>query len=149
MGVPAENTFVLDNGDVLELTSAGGKVVGKAPAGDIVANGPVTGELDSNMLRDRRLLSRDGLIVVSVVLSPGTGALQGEPEIVSKGFVDLDGNGELLRGARVAVVEAVGRAHQTGGKRSTVEAHVREALSRYLYEKTHRRPVIIPVVMGI
>jgi len=149
MGVPAENTFVLDNGDVLEFTAAGGKVVGKVPAGDIVANGPVTGELDSNMLRDRRLLSRDGLVVVSVALSPETGALQGEPEFVSKGFVDTEGNGELLRGARAVVAEAVGHAHRTGRKRSTVESHVREALARHLYEKTHRRPVIIPVVTGI
>jgi ribonuclease J len=149
MGVARDNVFVLNNGDVLELTESGGKVTGKVPAGDIVASGPMTGELDANMLRDRRLLSRDGVVVVTASYSPDNGTLIGVPEIVGKGFVDMRGNGELLRGAQDVVMAAVGRAHRTSKERSSLEAQMRDTLSGYFFSKTHRRPVVIPVVTGL
>ena len=149
MGVARDNVFVLNNGDVLELTESGGKVTGKVPAGDIVASGPMTGELDANMLRDRRLLSRDGVVVVTASYSPDTGTLIGVPEIVGKGFVDMRGNGELLRGAQDVVMAAAGRAHRTAKERSSLEAQMRDTLSGYFFSKTHRRPVVIPVVTGL
>jgi len=149
MGVARDNVFVLNNGDVLELTESGGKVTGKVPAGDIVASGPMTGELDANMLRDRRLLSRDGVVVVTASYSPDDGTLIGVPEIVGKGFVDMRGNGELLRGAQDVVMAAVGRAHRTSKERSSLEAQMRDTLSGYFFSKTHRRPVVIPVVTGL
>ena len=149
MGVARENVFVLDNGDVLELTESGGKVTGKVPAGDFVASGPVVGALDVNMLRDRRLLSRDGVVVVTASYSPDDGALIGAPEIVAKGFVDIRGNGELFRGAQTAVVAAIGPGRRTSKDRSGMEAQMRDALARYFFTQTHRRPVVIPVVTGI
>ena len=149
MGVARENVFVLNNGDVLELTESGGKVVGKVPAGDMVASGPMTGPLDPNMLRDRKLLSRDGVVVVTVAFSPNDGVLLGEPTIVSKGFVDTRGDGEMLRGAQGAVMAAIGHGRRTGKERTAVEAQMREAISRFFYTRTHRRPVVIPVVTGI
>jgi ribonuclease J len=149
MGVARENVFVLTNGDVLELTETGGKVVGKVPAGDIVASGPVTGELDTNMLRDRRLLSRDGVVVVTVAYSPEEGVPAGAPEIVSKGFVDIKADGELMRGAREAAMSAIGNGRRTSKDRSPLEAQVRDTLSSYFYSKTHRRPVVIPMVIGL
>jgi ribonuclease J len=149
MGVAGENVFVLDDGDVLELTDSGGKVVGKVPAGNIVASGPMTVELDANMLRDRRLLSRDGVVVVTVAYSPDNGALIGAPEIVNKGFVDNHGNVELFRGAQTAVVAAIGPGRRTAKDKSAIEAQMRDALARYFFTQTHRRPVVIPVVTGI
>jgi len=148
MGIPKENVFLLDNGDVLELTETTGKVVGKVPANDIVANGLMTGALDTRMLHDRRILSRDGIVVVSVALLRRNGELAGPPEIVSKGFVDARVNSELLAGAQ-KVVTTVATRRPLPKRRSTLEARIREALSRYLYNETHRRPVIVPVVTGL
>ncbi len=149
MGVAPENVFVLNNGDVLELTESGGKVSGKVPAGDIVASGPMTGALDSNMLRDRRLLSRDGVVVVSLAFSSESGIPLGSPDIAGKGFVDMKDNGELLRGARETVMSAIGRSRRTSKERGSLEAQMRDTLSSYFFSKTHRRPVIIPVVLGL
>ncbi|MBN1856098.1 MAG: ribonuclease J [Dehalococcoidia bacterium] len=149
MGIPRENIFVLDNGDVLELDGTKGKVVDKVPAGDFVANGPIIRELDVSVMRDRRLLSRDGVVFVTIVISPTTGRLEGEPVIVSKGFVDPEEYGELLEGGRKAVASAVALGKTAGSGRGAIEARARETLARYLYEKTHRKPVIIPVVTGL
>ncbi|MFW6056281.1 MAG: ribonuclease J [Chloroflexota bacterium] len=148
MGISKENVFLLEVGDVLELTGNSGKVVGKVPANDIVANGLVTGALDTKMLRDRRILSRDGIVVVSVALSPQTGKLAGPPEIVSKGFVDWRGNNELVAGAQ-RVVTTIASHRPLPKRKSTVEARIREALAKYLYDETHRRPVIMPLVTGL
>jgi len=149
MGIPLENTFVLSNGDVLELTEKTGTVVGKVQAEDIVANGGITGVLDLNMLRDRRLLSRDGVVIVGLTVSADTGQLVSEPEILSKGFVDSGDNGELMTGARKVVAAAVAQGKRPLKKRSTVEGRAKEALARYLYDKTHRKPMIIPLVNGL
>jgi len=149
MGVSAENVFVLTNGDVLELTEAGGKVTGKVPASNIVASGPMTGELDSNMLRDRRLLSRDGVVVISMAFSPESGAPVGVPQIVSKGFVDMKENAELIKGAQDAVVAVLGRCPRSASERGALEARMRDTLSGYFFSRTHRRPMIISLVSGL
>jgi ribonuclease J len=149
MGVAGENIFVLDNGDVLELGVNAGKVVGKVPAGDIVANGLITGELDSGMLRDRRLISRDGVVVVAVVLSRGTGKPVGQPQIVGKGFVDAGQCSELWSGGQKVVAGDIAHSQAVGKGLSAMESSAREALARYFYEKTHRRPVIIPIVTEV
>ncbi len=149
MGVAREDVFVLNNGDVLELTESVGKVVGRVSAGDIVASGPMMGPLDPNMLRDRRLLSRDGVVVVTLPFVPKKGTLMGEPAIVSKGFVDTRGDGDIMRGAQEAVMSAVGQGRRTAKDRAALESQAREALAKYFFAKTHRRPVIIPVVTGI
>lgn len=148
MGIPKDNVFLLENGDVLELTATSGKVVGKVPASDIVANGLVTGALDTRMLRDRRILSRDGIVVVSVALSPQNGNLAAPPEVVSKGFVDARDDSELVSGIRKEVTLIASR-RPLPKRKSTMEARIREALARYLYDETHRRPVIVPVVTGL
>ncbi len=149
MGVPKENVFVLNNGDVLELSESGGKVVDKVPAEGMVASGPMTGALDPNMLRDRRLLSRDGVVVVTVAFSPEDGQPIGEPAIVSKGFVDTRSDGDMIRGARMAVSAAIGQGRRTGKDRTALETNARDALSKYFYAKTHRKPVVIPIVTGL
>ena len=149
MGIAGENIFILDNGDVLEIGVNGAKVAGKVPAGDIMANGLITAELDGGMLRDRRLLSRDGVVVVTVVLSRGTGQPVGEPQITGKGFVDAGQSSEMWSGGQKAVASAIAHSQGAGKGRSAVEASAREALARYFYEKTHRRPVIIPIVTEV
>ncbi len=149
MGVSKANVFVLNNGDVLELSESGGKVIDKVPAEGMVASGPMTGALDPSMLRDRRLLSRDGVVVVTVAFSPDDGKPIGEPAIVSKGFVNTRNDGDMISGARMAVSAAIGEGRRTGKDRAELETKARDALSKYFYAKTHRKPVVIPVLTGL
>lgn len=149
MGVAEGNAFVMGNGDVLEITEKSANVVAKVQAEDIVANGAITGVLDLNMLRDRRLLSRDGVVIVGLTMSAETGKLVGAPEILNKGFVDTGDNDELLAGAKRVVAAAIAQGKRPIKKRTTVEGRAKDALARYLYEKTHRRPMIIPLVNGL
>jgi ribonuclease J len=140
MGVARDNVFVLNNGDVLELTESGGKVAGKVPAGDIVASGPMTGELDANMLRDRRLLSRDGVVVVTASYSPDDGALIGVPEIVNsvtssrrQYFArNKTGTGCQLCMASVAGVEWSPVTTSTSGLRASIDGRCASSSSTAL-----------------
>ena len=149
LGVPRENIFILDNGDILELGHRKGRVVGRVPAGDVVVNGPLTSELDNNMIRDRRLLSRDGIVMVTLAVDERTGRLQGKPQVATRGFVDLGENQTLIGKSQDVVMAAL----RDGGKRSSehgqIEARARNSLRRFLYEETHRRPVIVLSIVEV
>jgi ribonuclease J len=148
MGVPKDNIFVLDNGDILELGQDSGKVVGRTRVGVIYVSGMMTGELDSGVLRDRKLLSRDGVVVVSVAFDAESGKLAERPRIITRGLINT-GEGQTLiekgRDVVLAALEHDGR--RSDFDRSLIDAKVKDSLSRFFYEQIHRRPVIIPVVV--
>ncbi|MFW6150667.1 MAG: ribonuclease J [Chloroflexota bacterium] len=147
LGMPHENIFTLEDGDILELGQEGGQVVGRLPLGDVYVNGLLTGELDSTVLRDRKLLSRDGVVVVSVALDGKSRQLVERPRVVARGFVDTDGNQTLIEKSRDVVAAALKEDKKKLLERTFVEAKVRNSLTKYFHEQTHRRPVIIPVVV--
>jgi len=148
LGMPKDNIFVLEDGDILDLGHEGGSVVGRVPVGDVYVNGPFTGELDSAVLRDRKLLSRDGVVVVTVAIDGNKGRLVGKPHVETRGFIDADENRALIEQSQDVVAAALNGnlRHLTG--QSLIEARVRSALMKFLYEQTHRRPVIIFVAMS-
>jgi ribonuclease J len=149
MGIPKENTFVLENGDILELGRDAGRVVGKTHVGDIYVRGSVIGELDSAVLHDRKLLSRDGVVVVVLTIDAKGGKLAGRPRIITRGFIDIGESQALIEKSQDVVVAALDR----GGKRLSepgfTHARVKDSLTRFFYEQTHRRPVIIPVITEV
>ncbi len=149
MGIPKENTFVLENGDILELGRDAGRVVGKTHVGDIYVRGSVIGELDSAVLHDRKLLSRDGVVVVVLTIDAKGGKLAGRPRIITRGFIDIGESQALIEKSQDVVVAALDR----GGKRLSepgfTNARVKDSLTRFFYEQTHRRPVIIPVITEV
>ncbi len=150
MGIAEDNVFVLEDGDILELGQEVGKIVGKIPIGDVYVNGLLTGELDSTVLRDRKLLSRDGVVVVTLVIDTKKGKLVGKPNIKTRGFIDAEENRALIQKSQDVVVAALN--HDTTPlrvNRSNFDAKVRDALTRFFYEQTHRRPVIISVIMEV
>jgi len=165
LGMAKDNIFVLDDGDILELGREGGKVVGRIPIGDVYVNGLFTGELDSAVLRDRKLLSRDGVVVVTLSIDAKKGKLIGKPQIVTRGFIDADENQALIEKSQDVIVAALNgnerrlierrvslRAEapsEAERQRSNLEAKVRNSLTKFLYEQTHRRPVIISVAVGV
>jgi ribonuclease J len=149
MGVPKDNIFVLENGDILELGQDSGKVVGRTWVGAIYVSGMITGELDNAVLRDRKLLSRDGVAVVTVAVDAEDGKLAERPRIVTRGLIDSGAEKKLIEKGRDVVLRALDHDRKRLGDRDFVDARVKDCLSRFFYEQIHRRPVIIPVVVEV
>jgi len=147
VGVPKENIFVLEDGDILELQKGSGKVEGKAPlGGDIYVNGSTTGKMDVAVLQERKLLSQDGVVVVSAVIDSESGRLQGKPCVKMKGFIASHENQALIERSQ-EVLSAV--LNDKGGsylEADLIDARVKEVLSRFFYQEVHRHPVIIPII---
>jgi ribonuclease J len=150
MGVLKDNIFVLENGDILELGQDSGKVVARTRVGLVYVSGMITGELGNAVLGDRRSLSRDGVVVVTIALDGQSGELAERPRIVTRGFIDAGEERKLIEKGRDVVVAALN--HDKGRPdfdRSSVDTIVKDSLSRFFYEQLHRRPVIIPVVFEV
>ncbi len=148
MGIAKDNIFVLEDGDILELGQDSGKVVGKTPVGDVYVNGSVTGELNSAVLYDRKSLSQDGVVVVTATINVKGGKIMGQPRIITRGFVDAGNNQVLIEKSQDVVAATLNhdRLLATSMKRSKLDAVVKDSLGRFLYEQTHRRPIIISVI---
>ena len=149
MGIPREDVFVLENGDVLELGKDGGEVVGSVGAGVIYVDGLTTGQLDDAVLSDRRLLSRDGVVVVSVAFDGEKGSLVGKPQITSRGFVDDGDDQSLLDKGQDMVMAELLSAGRRVSEPQFVETRVKEFMGRFFQERVHRRPVIITVMVDV
>jgi ribonuclease J len=146
MGVLEDNVFVLEDGDILELGQDSGKVVDKIPVRDIYANGLITGELNDAVLSERRSLSRDGVVVVTATINTKDDKLVGRPRVITRGFIDSGKNQALIERSQDVVAAALNHDRLASMKRSNLNAVVQDSLGRFLYEQTHRRPIIIPVI---
>ncbi len=150
MGVPLENSFLLENGHVLELDSESARINGMVPSGKLLVDGLGVGDVGNIVLRDRKHLANDGLIVCVVSISAETGTLIAGPDIISRGFVYVRESEELMDGAREATKEALDRTIARGNADwNALKAAMRGAIGDYMYEKTKRSPMILPVVMEI
>jgi ribonuclease J len=149
MGVPRDNVFVLENGDILEIGQDSGKVVARTRVGVIYVSGMITGELDNAVLRDRKLLSRDGVVVVTVAVDSESGKLAERPRIITRGLIDTGEERKLIEKGRDVVVAALDRDKRRLVEPGFVDAKVKDSLSRFFYEQIHRHPVVIPVVVEV
>jgi len=149
VGIPRDSTFVLEDGDVLELNPQSAKVTGKISAGNVYVDGLSVGDIGSVVLRNRRMLSRDGMVVVIIAVNQQTGKLIGRPDIVSRGFVDTRESKDMLEESRDLVVRTLDRS----GKRPTewdfISTKVRDTLNKFYYEQTRRRPMILPFMVKV
>jgi ribonuclease J len=149
MGIPKDNIFILENGDILELGQDSGKVVARTRVGVIYVSGLITGELDNAIMRDRRLLSRDGVVVVTIAVDAEGGKLAERPRIITRGFIDSGEEQKLIEKGRDVVTAALDHDKRRLGEPNFVDARVKDSLSRFFYEQVHRRPIIIPVVVEV
>lgn len=149
VGVPLERIFVVEDGDVLELDCDAGCVTGKVASGNVYVDGLSVGDVGGMVLRSRRLLSRDGIVVAIVALNKQTGRLVGRPEIVSRGFIDVEENREMVDGARDLLARLLDHKQTHPAERGYVENEVKGALDKYFYDRTKRRPMILPVLVQV
>ncbi len=150
LGMPKENIFIMQSGDVLELSEESANVVGKVPVGDILVDGLGVGDVGNIVLRDRQHLAKDGIIIVVLGIEAGTDQLICGPDIVSRGFVYVKESDELMDEARIIVCDAVEGCLDRGitdwGK---LKSCIRDSLSDYVWKKTKRRPMILPIIMEL
>ncbi|REJ34186.1 MAG: ribonuclease J [Bacillota bacterium] len=151
VGVPEENVFLLDIGDVLEFRADGtAAVTGRVPSGQVFVDGLGVGDVGNVVLRDRRQLSQDGILIAVVTIDKRTGAVVAGPDIVSRGFVYIRESEELLEEARVRLQETLAEMSERQITQwNVLKNNMRDALSRFLYERTKRRPIILPIVMEV
>ncbi len=150
MGMDANHVFVSDIGRVLEIDSSGVRFNGTVPSGRVLVDGYGVGDVGNIVLRDRRHLAQDGIIVVVATVNPADGELVSGPDIVSRGFVYVREAEELMDRVREIARDALEYCLQEGYVDWTnMKNTVKDSLSKYLYTKTKRKPMILPVIMSV
>ncbi|MDK2986408.1 MAG: ribonuclease [Clostridia bacterium] len=150
VGIPRENIFVIENGQEIEFSKSTGRIAGKVPAGRVLVDGLGVGDVGNIVLRDRKQLSEDGILIVVVTIDKKTGKVLAGPDIVSRGFVYVRESEELLENAKSRVKQVLTRCEeQKTTEWAVIKSEVRDTLNKFLYEKTKRRPMILPIIMEV
>jgi len=149
LGIPDENIVVAEDGDMVEFTKNEIKIVDHISSGNVFVDGLSVGDVGQIVLRDRKVLSQDGILMVVLTVDKETGQPVAGPDIVSRGFVYMRDAEELLDSARERVLASFAGLNGHASDWLFVKDKIKHTLSEFLYEKTHRRPMIIPVVMEV
>ena len=150
LGMPKENIFISENGQILEFTKEKGQVAGRVQAGMVMVDGLGVGDVGNIVLRDRRQLSQDGILIIVVAMDRQSNRVVSGPDIVSRGFVYVRESEALMDEARARVQQALDRCEDENVREwSAIKSNVRDALSRYLFDKTRRRPMILPIIIEV
>ncbi len=150
VGVPGENVFILEIGDVLEFNGAGARLAGKVDAGQVLVDGLGVGDVGNVVLRDRKVLAQDGILIVVVTVDKQTAEVIAGPDIISRGFVYVKESEALLKEAENEVREEIARCTSQGVTEwGTIKHKVRESLGEFIYQKMRRRPMVLPIAMEV
>lgn len=150
LGIPKENIFIGNIGNVFEFSEDKAAIVGKVTAGKVLVDGLGVGDVGNIVLRDRRQLSQDGIIIVVMTLDKEQGCVLSGPDIVSRGFVYVRDSERLMDELKDKVQQVMDR-YEPGKvmEWSVIKSGVRDALGKFIYERTRRRPMIIPIIMEV
>jgi ribonuclease J len=154
MGIPEDHVFTLDNGQILELNSAReAKVVedSKIASGYVFIDGLGVGDVGEVVIRDRQVMDQDGMFVIIMTLDRRSGKLVNQPDIISRGFIYMKGNDDLVREVKHEVrklVESKGK-EKLEPNWAYLRNIIRDEIGEYLYQKTERRPMVLPVVIEV
>ena len=150
VGIPKDNILLIDNGYVVELNNDECYVAGRVPAGNVFVDGVTVGDVGQVVIRDRQLLARDGVLLVVVTVDKATGQLVAGPDIVTRGFVYAAESTALLDETKEKVKTALFQKNgATSPDWSYLNKKIRDTVGQYLFEKTRRRPMVLPVVVEI
>ena len=150
VGIPRENILIADNGRVAEISKKVLKCTSTVPAGRVFVDGYGVGDVGSVVLRDRKHLAQDGLVIVAVCIDRENGEIVSGPDVVTRGFVYVKESEELINAAREVAVRAI-EAQTDGGyfDWNSIKASLRDEISHLMYERTKRSPMILPVIMEV
>ncbi len=150
MGVPRENVFISDIGKVLEIDDKGARFSGTVPAGVVLVDGLGVGDVGNIVLRDRKHLSQDGLIVVVAAVDAASGLRVAGPDIMSRGFVYVRESEELMEDIRKIAVDAIDISLRRSGRDwYEIKNTVKDDITKFLYARTGRKPMVLPIIMDV
>lgn len=149
VGIPRENTFILDDGGVLEISPQSARITGKINLNNVYVDGLSVGDIGSVVLRDRWMLARDGIVMVIIAMNRQTGKLIGRPDIVSRGFIDMKESKDLIEAGRNLLAQTIDHRGDHPADWGFINAKVRDVLSKFFYEQTKRHPMILPVMVEV
>jgi ribonuclease J len=149
LGMKEENIFILDNGECLEFSKSGVNKLASVVAGSVLVDGLGVGDVGNIVLRDRKHLSQDGLVVVVISREKQENKFIGSPDIISRGFIYVKESESLLEEAKNKIVETLKKKSCTSGDWDTVKTVVKQELGAFLYDKTKRRPMILPIIVEV
>lgn len=150
MGVKEDHTIIAKNGDLIELTSKSIEKNGVVPSGNILVDGLGVGDVGNIVLRDRKLLSENGLIIVVLTTEKGTGKVLAGPEIVSRGFIYVRENIDLVEESKRVVRMTLDKCEETNTRDwNNIKMMIKDSLSSFIYEKIRRNPMILPIILDV
>ena len=150
LGMPKDHIFIAENGQLLEFTSEKGSIAGKVASGIVLIDGLGVGDVGNIVLRDRRQLSQEGILIVVITMDKQGGCVVAGPDIVSRGFVYVRESEQLMDEAKNKVRQTLDKCEVNNVTEwATIKSSVRDTLGKYLYEKTRRRPMILPIIMEV
>ena len=150
LGMPSQNIFVNKTGDVLEIDRNSDKVTGTIPTVNVLVDVLGVGDVGNIVLRDRKHLSEDGLMIVVVTISKEDGRVLAGPDIISRGFVYVRESEDLMDGAKNVIKDVLRDCEDRNIKEwAYLKNNIKESLKEYLYQKTKRNPMILPIIMEV
>ena len=149
VGIPEERIFTLEDGDVLELTTLGGKKTGKVESGNVYVDGLSVGDVGGIVLRNRRMLSRDGIVVIVIAVRKQDDKLVGRPDIVTRGFVDSNEYKDMLEASKDIVTKIMNHEGEFSAEIGFPDSRIRTELNKFYFDQTKRRPMILPVMVKV
>jgi ribonuclease J len=149
VGMSRDNIFILEDGDVLELSNNFARINGKVNSGHVYVDGLSVGDIGGVVLRTRKMLSRDGIVFVIIAVNRQTGKLVGRPDIVSRGFIDEREFGGMIEESRQLLAKTLGHGGGRIPEWNYINTKVRDTLDKFFYDRTKRRPMILPFMVKV
>ena len=150
MGIPKENIFMMKNGRIIEMNQNEAKLAGAVPSGKILVDGLGVGDVGNIVLRDRQHLSQDGLIIIVMTMDGASGSIVSGPDVISRGFVYVRESENLMDDVKRQIREEVQKFEDKNiTDWSTIKSTLKDSLREYIFQKTKRNPMILPIIMEI